>query len=383
MKALLLLLGVLCLSACSTTALQVKDTHHLFRDDLFDVSTERIDAADVLALTPKMQHYLATEIMPKVFTRGPQRALIDALYAKGELKLDYDSTMTRTASQAFEARAGNCLSLVIMTAAFARQMGLPLHYQSVMVDDAWDRSGDLYFFIGHVNLSLGLPARSLRISDGPSWLTVDFLPGQDIGRQRSIVITEARVLAMYMNNRAAEALARGRMADAYAWVREAVRQDPQFISSYNTLGVIYQRQGALPEAEAALRQALAVEPANPHAMGNLVLVLQRQGRDAEAQVLAASLRRLQPVAPFALFQQGMQALKDGDYRRAKSLFEREIARAADYHEFHFWLAIAHLNLGENNAAQKHLKIALDNSTTRDQQGLYAAKLDRLRAQGMQ
>ena len=387
MKRLLMLslTSMLCiwLSACTTLAAPLQNPARLFHDEMFAPSAERTDADAVLALSPSMRRYLATDITPKVFMRGPQRALLDALYAKGELKLDYDATMTRNAAQAFDARVGNCLSLVIMTAAFAREMGLPVRYQTVMVDDTWDRSGDLYFFIGHINISLGLSSHIYRSSEGgPTWLTVDFLPGQDLARQRTTVIGEERVLAMYMNNRAAEALARGRIDDAYAWVREAVRQDRQFGGGYNTLGVIYQRRGALPEAEAALRQALVAEPNNPHAMGNLVLVLQRQGREGEAQVLAATLKRLQPLAPFALFQQGMQAMRDGDYQRAKSLFEREIKRASEYHEFHFWLALAHIHLGETSAASKHLKIALENSTTREQQGLYAAKLDKLRAQGL-
>ena len=44
--------------------------------------------------------------------------------------------------------------------------------------------------------------------------------------------------------RAAEALAGGDVGGAYWWARAAIRQDPQFISAYNTLGVIYRRHGA-------------------------------------------------------------------------------------------------------------------------------------------
>ena len=41
-----------------------------------------------------------------------RRALIDALYRPGALKLEYDAGTTRNAAQTFEARAGNCLLLV-------------------------------------------------------------------------------------------------------------------------------------------------------------------------------------------------------------------------------------------------------------------------------
>jgi hypothetical protein len=54
-----------------------------------------------------------------------------------------------------------------------------------------------------------------------------------------------------------------------------------------------------------------------------------------------------------------------------------VARAPDYHEFHYWLGVAHASLGQTEQARRHLALALENSTTRRDQELYAAKLDRL------
>ena len=45
----------------------------------------------------------------------------------------------------------------------------------------------------------------------------------------------------------------------------------------------------------------------------------------------------------------MALIRSGDYKGAKEAFEREVARAPDYHEFHFWLAIAAANLGESDS----------------------------------
>jgi hypothetical protein len=61
------------------------------------------------------------------------------------------------------------------------------------------------------------------------------------------------------------------------------------------------------------------------------------------------------------------------------MFAKEVDRAAYYHEFQFWLALAYLGLGETEKARAHLAIAAENSTTRNDHDLYAAKLDRLRA----
>lgn len=380
MKIWLALLTSLLLAGCAV-APKVPAIDGLLDDALFAPPSVRIDAGEVLALSARMKAYVANHIAPKLHYAGPQMSLVQALYEPRELRLDYDATVTRTAAQAFDEQAGNCLSLVIMTAAFAKELGLPVRFQNVLYEETWARSSDLVLSIGHINLALGRNANPNKrgfLDSGPDWLVVDFLPGQDLRRQRTQDIDEARVLAMFMNNRAAEALALGQVDNAYWWAREALRQDRQFISSYNTLGVVYRRHGKDAQAERVFRFALQVEPDNPHPMGNLVQLLRQQGRNDEAQVLAQRLAAVQPIAPFASFGEGLLALQGGQYRRAKTLFETEIRRTGDYHELHYWLGVALLQLGETAAARKHLEQAMTHSATLDQRARYAAKLDRLK-----
>ena len=70
-----------------------------------------------------------------------------------------------------------------------------------------------------------------------------------------------------------------------------------------------------------------------------------------------------------------------DWRTARELFAREVARADTYHEFHFWLGVADWRLGDEAAARRHLALAIDNSLTRGQHDLYAAKLVWLQSHG--
>lgn len=376
--ATILVATTLLLSACASPRPEVALNDPLFADELFGPPSQAISEDEVFAIDETMRQYVHREVLPLVRSLGAVQALTTALYEKGQLFLEYDSSITRNAREAFATRSGNCLSLVIMTAAMAREMGLEVRFQNVLVDEAWDRAGDLYFFIGHVNLSIGPRLANSWYAGSSDWMVVDFLPGRDLKRQRTQPISEARIVSMYMNNRAAEAMAKGRIDDAYAWARAAVLQDRRFLSAYNTLGVVYQKRGAYDRAERVFRTALATDPKNVHVMGNLVSSLQRQGRTAEADVLAVELRRLQPVPPFALFREGQQAMRDGNFRRAAQLFEREIDRAPGYHEFHFWLASALLQLGDGRAAREHLEKALENSTTREYAAIYSAKLQKLR-----
>ena len=386
MKALLVAFCAVLVASCATTPDVPRDTR-FFRDAKFVPPAERIRPGDVFAVSPDMQRYLDEEIAPRAKTRGRQLALVDALYTSGELKLEYDSAMTRNAAQAFAARSGNCLSLVIMTAAFAKALDLPVDYQKVFVDDAWARSGDIYLAIGHVNLTLGhhktdeagVGYRVGRKPPESDSMTIDFLPPEDIRRVLTRPLSEQTVVAMYMNNRAVESLARGDADAAYWFAREAILQAPGFVIAYNTLGAVYRKHGDLEDAESVLRFALAREPSNTQVMGNLVTVLAESGKLDESERLALKLARLEPEPPFAYFNRGMAALRAGDLHAAKALFERELARDPDYHEFHFWLAVALAGLGDTRAAKEHLTIALRNSTTRNDRDIYAAKLDRLKS----
>ena len=383
MKLLLGLAAVLWMvQGCATApaSAPVADGRY-FRDELFAPATERIDAADVFAVTPEMRRYLKREMGRQLEDKGWHRGLVDALYREGQLKLEYDAEMTRTASQAFEARSGNCLSLVIMTAAFARELGLQVHFRRVFTDDAWSRVGELQVASTHVNVTLVSTKHDVRIiARERDWdqLTIDFLPAARGRSWRGYTISEATVVAMFMNNRAAESIAQGRVDEAYWWARAAIVHDPNFIAAYNTLGVVYHRKGRLDEAERVLAHVLSREAANTFALSNQVLVLQGLGRQADAQALAARLAKLEPHPPFHFFDLGREAMKAGDYRAARDYFAREVQRDAEYHEFHFWLAAAHYALREVEAARRHMELALRNSTSRGERDLYAAKLERIR-----
>ena len=355
----------------------------LFHDGLFKPAVQDLAAEQVFAFSPAMQTYLDFGMRSQLRNKGSRQGLLDALYNKSALQLEYDSGDTRNAAQAFADRRGNCLSLVIMTAAFAKQLGLPVRYQSVYVDELWSRSGDLYFLNGHVNLSLGPSLSESRDSAGDSrMLTVDFMRQPPGSRQRVQVIEEHTIVAMFMNNRAAENLQAGQIDAAYWWARAALQSDPKMLAAYNTLGVIYRRHGDPSLAEPALRHVLAQEPGNTQAMSNLVLLLNELGRPAEATQWAQQLAQLQPYPPYRFFDLGQAAMKAGDYAAASDWFSKEIARSAYVPEFYFWLALANYGLGDLGAARRQMNLALENSTTQQDRLLYTSKLDLLKQHRM-
>jgi tetratricopeptide (TPR) repeat protein len=374
MKALAILLFSV-LTGCAS-APPMPPAANLFHDEFFGAASTPIDPDAALAVSAEMRRYLASKLVNRAWAADRRRQLMDALY-HGDLKLEYDAAMTRTAAQAFEARSGNCLALVLMTAAFAKELGLSVHYQAVIGEEAWDRADDLYIAVGHVNLRLDERAANMYTTIDP--LIVDFLPPRDAWTLRTREIDERTLVAMYLNNRAVESLTHGQTTDAYWWAREAVRNDPEMLGAYVTLGVVYRAAHHAELSEQVLLRVADREPDNVLAMSNRSLALRDLGRTAEADALVRRLAALDPHPPFSYFRQGMAALHDGRFDAARRLFAKEVARAPYHHEFEYWLAVTYMELNDADRATLHLTRAMEVSTTRKDHDLYAGKLDRLKA----
>ena len=207
--------------------------------------------------------------------------------------------MTRSAAEAFDLRAGNCLSRVIMTGALAKELGLPVYYQRVHSEETW--------------------------------------------------------------------------------TRDAIANDSGFLDAYHTLGVVYSRHGNPRETERAYRHVLEHEPEDPTVMSNLATAMRATGRLEAAQALLQELRRIESYPPLQFLNQAQFALKSGDFRAAIALFNEELARNPSYHAAYFGLAAAYFELGDFTSARENLTAAMQNSTTRRDHELYAAKLERLRS----
>lgn len=347
----------------------------LLHDAAFAPPVEQPDRAAVLRPSADMEAF-ARRALGGSRQREARPALLQALFER-DLKLVYDAGRTRDAAGTFAERAGNCLSLVLMTASLARLMDVPTTFQTVVVDDAATREGDYVVLSGHVNLVLGKRVQARTIRDEPD-VVIDFLPAQQVAGYRALPLEEHQVLSLYMSNRAAEALVAGDTNAAYWWAREGLDLDPIATGVMNTLGVVYSRAGRPDAAEAAWRRALELAPRSTSVLANLVQHLRQQGRHAERAPLEARLAELQPVPPLHWYRLGRAAFDRGDYDSARGLFLRELGLQPEQAEVHFWLAATHARLGRAEHAVQDLTRAVVHSTSPAQKQLYAGKLARLR-----
>lgn len=362
-------------AGCASAPMPTQQPAYFFNDNLFGASSAPIEAGDIFALTDEMRAFVNRDIGSSMHGVDRRRALFDALYSKQKLKLEYDSTLTRNAAQAFAERSGNCLSLVILTAAFAKQLGVAVQYQNVFSEQTVSRLNDTIYVNGHVNLTLMSEQTGSRIVDNSHTpMTIDFLPPKDTAGQHLRIIRENTIVAMYMNNRAAETLAHDQVNDAYYWARGAINEDPTFLGAYNTLGVIYLHHDNLREAESIFRYVVTLEPGDPSPMSNLIVVLDKLGMAAESAQWTEKLRKIQLYPPFYYFDIGLKAMQDKDFPKAREMFAKEIDREPYYHEFHAWLGAADYELGDIAPARSELALAIKYSTTATDRDIYTARL---------
>jgi Flp pilus assembly protein TadD len=377
MIVLLFMLG----GCASTPQSPLAPPTELFADASFAPPSQPVDASDLFTLSPEMRAYLhSARFGSLIRSLGKEKGLLEALYTRNDLKLEYESSYTRTAAETFRDRVGNCMSLVIMTAAFAKELGMTVRYQSVDME-TWSRNGNFYLLSGHVNIMLGSRTNMSDVLP-EQVLVVDFLPAPKADTLGTHLLSEDQIVSMFQNNRAAEALVDGRLDNAYWWARAAVARYPASAIPLNTLAVIYDRHGDKPMAERVYRAALQREPENITTLRNLQPLLAALGKADEAQAIAKQLATLEPVAPFQYFHQGLAAYQERKYDKARDLFRREIKRAPYNDELHFWLAATYLQLDRIADARQELALAVENSTQSDVRNRYSAKLAHLRELGM-
>jgi superkiller protein 3 len=184
----------------------------------------------------------------------------------------------------------------------------------------------------------------------------------------------------------------GKLADAEAEFREAIRLKPDHNGAHYILGRVLEHQGKLAEAEAAYREAIRLLPNDSGRHHDLGVVLERQGKHAEAEAAYRQAIHLQqdaatlhndlawllancvdphfrnPQEAVASAERAVDlAPKDGnywktlgaaryrakDYRGALAALEKSIAfkQGGDSFDW-FFLAMAHWRLGDPDEARQ-------------------------------
>jgi Flp pilus assembly protein TadD len=137
-------------------------------------------------------------------------------------------------------------------------------------------------------------------------------------------------VASLVNLSMAEARA-GRLAEAEAALREAIRLQPRESAAHYNLGLLLAEKGRPADARAALRRALELDPNSAGAAYNLA-VLVAESSPKEAASLAGRAAAAAPQDPRYAFTQAFYLEKAGDAAGAERVLGALVARHPGYRD---------------------------------------------------
>jgi Flp pilus assembly protein TadD len=278
---------------------------------------------EAIALDAEMRAFVAP-VAALRDARQKMLALIEGMEQRGMFSLDY-AEVTRTASDTFHDRQGNCLSFTMLFVALARAAGLTASYQTVEVPPSWTYDGQVVIAT-HVNAAVR--------TGGGEQTIVDFNLRPYQGMARSRRVGDSYALALFYTNLGAEAMLKADSAAAIALLREAAAVEPDIAGLWVNLGVLYARHGRFEHAEAAYLRALEADDEEPSALANLALVYESLG---EAELAAEYRERVQdyrernPYYHYALAERAYARLQLAD---ALASLRKAVRLKQDEHQFY-------------------------------------------------
>ncbi len=300
---------------------------------------------DVLAVSPAMDEFLDRYILKYKDKQTRLYLLANSVVSNGVLGFDYDESLTLTASEAFERRAGNCIGFANMMVALARKSGLKASYQEVLRRPEWSNYEDTMLLVKHINVVIKNPGYTFV-------LDVSGIKADPTMRRR--IIGDSYAKALYLNNIGAEALLKNDLSTAHTYLSRAIVVEPRLTDPWVNMGVVFGRNGQLADAVTVYNQALKIDASEHSAMSNLYEVYLEQQDLKSAEILQAKVDKYRQKNPYHLLRLSEEALEEAQYEKSLSLLKKAIRKKKDDYMLYFALAKTQYLSGEKAAAESNL-----------------------------
>lgn len=240
------------------------------------------------------------------------RRIQNALFDRTRFTFDYDAGLTETAAEALASGRGNCVAFTNLFIAMARSRGLAVKAGYMRPRVGGMKRGDLVYVTTHVVAVYPLHDR---------FVVFDFYRTREDPTTRIRLLDDLELAALYLNNRAVDAMGAGDYASAERQLLSVVQLAPEFAAGHGNLGVLRRRRGDTEGAFDAYRKALALDPRDPSILGNLAALYRSLGREREAKE-ALALADLSRATPYTILARGDLEAADGRTATALALYRR-------------------------------------------------------------
>jgi tetratricopeptide (TPR) repeat protein len=365
---------------CQSTSVYVTPSESLLYDRGFVGFTQvPIESEqDIFRLDDKAIAFVKSTIAPKTNKIDQMEALVRGIFDRSDLNLLYQGDANNTANETFHSRAANCLSMSIMTYAMAKEAGFHVDFQEIMIPEFWTRKAGFSLLNGHINLKMFAPHDPSVFMLNLRSFQVDFDPQSSRSGLPKKIVSKQAVMAMFYNNKGADALLRKDYTSAYAYFREALLLDPDFDSGWINLGIVYRLRGYFNQAEKTYQHALGLNSDSLTAWENLAYLYTFTGREEEAEAILAKVENKRNSNPYYHVNLGEQEMEQEHWDQALGHFRRALALDRSKHEVYFGLARVYFEIGELQQSKRYFKQAKNKAHNRQDEDKYQHKIDFLR-----
>ena len=377
---LALLLSLLISSCASNTkpqqsedinqAIEIPINYSLFSN----IKNEQLNTEDVFFLTQEQQkEFLFTVDQHIANGLAPHTALSEVLTERLANFTYYGETYDATT--AIRLNKGNCMSLAILTTAYAKLIGLDFSYRKVSTLPVFTKKDDVILSSSHVQTIIYDPNfiadKNVFYLSNPA-VVIDYFPSKShrSGRKFSL----ETFLAMYYKNIAADALADKDLNKSFLYANKAYHLDTNNIETINLLAVIHRRSGDLQTAEAIYKAGLNKGQTNIALLSNYIMLLKSQHRMDEVNTLQDKLNQLDDPDPYQWLGEAYTAKNIGNIKQAEIYFKKALVKAPYLNQAYMGLYKIYLKQNKLKKAQTMLVKALEWTYELDERKLYKYKL---------
>lgn len=381
MKFILNICVAVLLTACqhNTSSTTAPDT--LWNDELFSPVTEPVESPEqIFALPQQVKMDIRSLTRYTDSAREKTDALLTYLFSKKGTNLLYQNDATLTAAETLAARQANCLSLTILSFSLAQELGLHVEFRDIKIPEYWTQNNGQSLLNGHVNLHV-VGGKSVKANGSVNYsvfnYVIDFGVQSNKSHFPSVALKQSQVIAMFYNNKAAEAMVYGKYDLAYTYLKAAMKANPMAAENWNNLAVLYRTKQQFELAEKAYLLAVQLAPDQLNSRSNLALLYEVTGQTEKADQLKRLVDSKRNQNPYYHIMLGEESFASGHVQQAIQHYKKSLTLDKKSAEALFGLAKAYLSLGLTDKAEQYLRSATRSAPNSAERDRYQGKLDRL------
>ncbi|KGJ91812.1 tetratricopeptide repeat protein [Colwellia psychrerythraea] len=344
--------------------------------DLFDVVPQQKNISDdIFYLTAEQKIEVFTQVNKRIALGEPKHEALSKVLQSRLGSFTYYGE-TYKAEEAARLNKGNCMSLAVLTGAFAELIGLEYSFRELTTLPTFDKQNNLILSSSHVQSILYddrfLPEDDVIYFAKPS-IVIDYFPDNNDLKGRKV--SKSAFISMYYKNLAADALIENKLDEAFNLAEKSYQYDRSNIAVLNLLGVIHRRAGDNRTAENIYKVGMKVDSSHLILMSNYIVLLNSEQRFAEADQIEKKIDFLDDPNPYQWLEQAYAAKNN---RKAALYFQKALKKAPYLHQAYMGLYQIHLAEGEELQAKQMLNKALEWSYEVEERKMYKYKLYSLR-----